>query len=65
MIDFLNYPLKQYESGSLPIPDTDDYVFEFKNVSFKYPGTDAYVLKNMNLTKKSAFSEKTAAEKRP
>ena len=50
MIDFLNYPLKQYESGSLPIPDTDDYVFEFKNVSFKYPGTDAYVLKNMNLT---------------
>lgn len=50
MIEFLNYPLRQYESGSLPIPETHDFVFEFKNVSFKYPNTDVYVLKNLNLT---------------
>ena len=50
MIDFLNYPLKQYESGSLHVPADDYLIFEFRNVSFKYPNTDIYVLKNMNMT---------------
>lgn len=34
----------------LPLPKTDSYTFEFKNVSFKYKGADDYALKNLNLT---------------
>ena len=30
--------------------DTDNLVFEFHNVSFKYPETEKYVLENINLT---------------
>lgn len=36
--------------GTLPVEKRSDnqYEFEFKNVSFKYPNTDEYVLKNIN-----------------
>lgn len=32
-----------------PLPK-EDYIVEFRNVSFCYPGTDIYVLKNINVT---------------
>ena len=49
MIDFMNIPLRQYETGNkIPIFDKDS-IIEFKNVSFKYPGSDNYALKNMNI----------------
>ena len=38
------------EDDCIPLPKTDKYVFEFKNVSFKYTGQESYALKNLNLT---------------
>ena len=38
------------EDGCIPLPKTDKYIFQFKNVSFKYPGQDNYAVKNLNLT---------------
>lgn len=38
------------ESECLPVPKTDKYVFEFKNVSYQYKGQEGYALKNLNLT---------------
>ncbi|MCM1298716.1 MAG: ABC transporter ATP-binding protein/permease [Firmicutes bacterium] len=38
------------ETACLPVPKTDKYVFEFKNVSYKYKGQEDYALKNLNLT---------------
>lgn len=38
------------EEDCIPIPKTDRYVFEFKNVSYQYKGQEDYALKNMNLT---------------
>lgn len=38
------------ESQCLPIPKTDKYVFEFKNVSYQYKGQEGYALKKLNLT---------------
>lgn len=38
------------ENECLPVPKTDKYVFEFKNVSFQYKGQEGYALKNLNLT---------------
>ncbi len=38
------------EEDCIPIPKTDKYVFEFKNVSYQYKGQEGYALKNMNLT---------------
>ena len=34
----------------LPLPKTDKYKIEFKNVSFKYKGAKVYALRNINLT---------------
>lgn len=34
----------------IPVPKADSYVFEFKNVSFRYQGQETYALKNLNLT---------------
>ena len=50
IFDYLNLSNGKYE-GSLPIEKRDDneYEFEFKNVSFKYPKTSKYVLQNVNL----------------
>ncbi len=33
-----------------PVPKSDKYVFEFRNVSFKYQGQETYALRNLNLT---------------
>jgi ATP-binding cassette subfamily B protein/ATP-binding cassette subfamily C protein len=50
LIDFMNIPLRQYETGDkTPVFDKDS-VIEFKNVSFKYPGSENYALHNMNIT---------------
>ncbi|MCI5905594.1 MAG: ABC transporter ATP-binding protein/permease [Oscillospiraceae bacterium] len=38
------------ESDCIPVPESDKYIFEFKNVSFKYSGQENYALKNLNLT---------------
>lgn len=38
------------EEDCIPVPQTDKYVFEFKNVSYRYKGQEGYALKNMNLT---------------
>ncbi len=38
------------EESCLPVPKCDKYVFEFKNVSYKYKGQENYALKNLNLT---------------
>lgn len=38
------------ESQCVPVPKKDKYVFEFKNVSFKYKGQEGYALKNLSLT---------------
>ncbi|MCM1055082.1 MAG: ABC transporter ATP-binding protein/permease [Bacteroides sp.] len=46
---FIDLPIDD-ESGCIPIPKTDKYVFAFKNVSFKYSGQEDYALKNLDLT---------------
>lgn len=46
---FLDYDDEE-KGDSLPLPHTDQYTFEFKNVSFKYAGAEDYALKNLNLT---------------
>lgn len=48
-IRYFNLPEMKKE-GSRQIDSQGDYVFEFKNVSFKYPSTDTLVLDNVNLT---------------
>lgn len=39
-----------HESSVYELNESDDYVIEFRNVSFCYPDSDIYVLKNINLT---------------
>lgn len=50
LFGYLNLDAGKYR-GTLPVEKRDDneYEFEFKNVSFKYPKTEKYVLKNINL----------------
>jgi len=38
------------ENDAIPLPNTDKYTFEFKNVSYKYKGAEDYALKNLDLT---------------
>lgn len=45
--DYLNLPLMT--SGTVGVEIEDDYVFEFKDVSFSYPGSDKPVLDKVNL----------------
>lgn len=33
-----------------PVPSSDSYTFEFRNVSFRYKGQEKYALRNLNLT---------------
>ncbi len=35
---------------TIPVPKSDRYTFEFRNVSFRYQGQEQYALKNLNLT---------------
>lgn len=44
--NFLDYGEKDDGAN---VPQQDQYVFEFKNVSFKYPGQDQYTLRNLSL----------------
>ncbi len=48
--EFLDIPDEKY-LGSIPTEKRDDneYEFEFRNVSFKYPASEEYVLRNINL----------------
>ncbi len=46
---FLDYT-EEDKSDFLPLPHTDRYTFEFKNVSYKYTAAEDYALKNLNLT---------------
>lgn len=46
---FINIP-EDDESNCVDLPKTDKYIFEFKNVSFRYKGQEGYALKNLNLT---------------
>ncbi|MCD7800059.1 MAG: ABC transporter ATP-binding protein/permease, partial [Ruminococcus sp.] len=50
IFDFLDIPDEKY-MGTIPTEKRTDneYEFEFKNVSFKYPNSTEYVLKNINL----------------
>lgn len=50
IFDFLDIPDEKYK-GTIPTEKRDDnqYEFEFKNVSFKYPNSEQYVLKDINL----------------
>ncbi len=45
-IDYQSDP----ENDTVPLPKTDRYTFEFKNVSYRYKGAEEYALKNLNLT---------------
>ncbi|MDE7281724.1 MAG: ABC transporter ATP-binding protein/permease, partial [Ruminiclostridium sp.] len=38
------------EENCIPVPKTNKYKFEFRNVSYQYKGQEGYALKNMNLT---------------
>lgn len=50
LIEFMQIPIKNYNSGNkVPVFDKDS-IIEFKNVSFKYPGSDKYALRNLNIT---------------
>lgn len=49
LLDYLNLP-EVLKKGSKPVPDHSNYVFEFRNVSFRYPNANTYALKNLNLT---------------
>lgn len=57
--EFLDLKSVKHE-GTLPVEKRVDneYEFEVRNVSFKYPGTEEYVLKNINL--KLTIGEKMA-----
>lgn len=46
---FIEFKVEE-EEDFLPVPDSDGYTFEFRNVSFKYAGAENYALKNLNLT---------------
>ena len=50
IFDFLEIPDEKYP-GTIPTEkrDDDEYEFEFKDVSFRYPGTEEFVLQNINL----------------
>lgn len=50
LIEFMQIPLKNFNTGSKTPAFDVNSVIEFKNVSFKYPGSERYVLKNMNIT---------------
>lgn len=38
------------QSGRLPVPEEDEHVLEFRNVSFKYPKAEQYSLKDISIT---------------
>lgn len=49
LLDFLNLP-DVLPKGTKAVPDTAEYRFEFRDVSFRYPGAQTFALKNLNMT---------------
>ncbi len=47
---FMDIPFGDEGKKTIPIPKSDSYTFEFRNVSFRYQGQDTYALKDLNLT---------------
>ena len=47
-IDFVELPDSMIKEGT-NIVDSNELIFEFRNVSFKYPQTDRFVLSNINI----------------
>lgn len=51
LLDYLSMPpLIQKGTQAVPPLDGQDLVFEFRDVSFRYPGTQAFVLRHLTLT---------------
>ena len=50
VFEFLDTPRKMYQ-GTLPVEKRRDneYVIEFRNVSFRYPGAQEYALRNVSI----------------
>lgn len=47
---FLDIKNPDDSTKTVPLPNNNNWTFEFKNVSFKYPNQDTYAVKNLNLT---------------
>ena len=47
---FMDIPFGDEGKKTIPIPKSNKYTFEFKNVSFRYQGQETFALKNLNLT---------------
>lgn len=48
--EFMDMETKFDKNENIPVPKTDEYIFEFKDVSFKYPNQNNWVLKDLNFT---------------
>lgn len=53
LIEFMQIPLKNFNTGNKMPTFSTNSVIEFKNVSFKYPGSKRYALRNINITIRS------------
>lgn len=60
LYNYIDIPLKNNNKGKKIINDNknNEYIFEFHNVSFKYPGSDKYALKELSM--KFGLKEKLA-----
>ncbi|MDO4292590.1 MAG: ABC transporter ATP-binding protein [Eubacteriales bacterium] len=47
---YLDLPNRRKQGNRAAEDDRDGYVFEFQNVSFRYPGADSDAIRNLNLT---------------
>ncbi len=47
---FMDIPDPDSEKKTVPVPRSDKYRFEFRNVSFRYKGQEKYALENVNIT---------------
>lgn len=50
---FMDFDGGDNESSGKPVPESESYEFEFRNVSFKYPKSENYALKNLTLKLKA------------
>lgn len=50
---FMDFDGGDNESSGKPVPESDGYEFEFRNVSFRYPKSENYALKNLTLKLKA------------
>ncbi|MDE7279381.1 MAG: ABC transporter ATP-binding protein/permease, partial [Oscillospiraceae bacterium] len=47
---YMDIPIGDESAETIPIPEAEDYMFTFENVSFRYKGQEKYALKNINIT---------------